>query len=312
MFDRAHTRRASAYTVRVALFAVAAFTVTIATPTASEACSMPAPPPELVGYPAEGATEVPTDVVPIFDTIRANITQAGGVANSTFELRSAGGALVPVDAALAPYTWQFELTPQQSLEPNTTYTLVATLYTYPNRPVTASVGFTTGAGPAAPAARPSDVFIQNYRYQGPINTCGPSQTGTCVAIPSDRFVVIRPTSPFFPQSSYLLRSSEITTALKAGMPPELPPAGCLEIRTRSPNGSLSEAVLRCAEWAPLLELPDSNAIGCTSQGLTKNGEVVSPNRGCSMSPTASGGGMAGLAGLLLSFAALRLKRRSKR
>jgi hypothetical protein len=274
---------------------------------------MPAPPVALVGYPAENATQVPTDVVPIFDTIRANVTQGAALGNSTFELRSAGGAVIPVVATLAPYAWHFELTPQTPLAPNTAYALVATLPAYGGGTVKSSVFFTTGGGPAAPAVKPSDVFLQNYRYQGPINSCGPSQTGTCVAIPApDRFVTIRRTGPFAPDTTYLLRSSEITTTLTTGLPPGSPPAGCLEIRARSPNGSLSEPVTRCAEFAPLLELPDSTAIACTSQGLTKNGEVVSPVRGCSLSPGTSGGGIAGLAGVVLALGALRLKRRSKR
>jgi hypothetical protein len=75
---------------------------------------------------------------------------------------------------------------------------------------------------------------------------------------------------------------------------------------------LSEPVLRCAELAPLIDLPDSSDIACTSQGLTKNGQVVSPERGCSMAPTASGGGTAALAGLVLSFAAFCRKGRGKR
>src|SRR5687768_12310631 len=99
MSRRVHARTLSEQGVGSLLFAVAAFTATLATPTSSEACSMPAPPVELIGYPAEGATQVPTDVRPVYDTIRANLRQPGALASSTFELRSAGDA-IPVSAAL--------------------------------------------------------------------------------------------------------------------------------------------------------------------------------------------------------------------
>ncbi|HMJ16186.1 MAG TPA: Ig-like domain-containing protein [Polyangiaceae bacterium] len=276
----------------------------------AQACSQPAPPVELIGYPADGATQVPTDVRPIYDTIRANTLQASALASATFEIRSSNGTVIPATAALSPYAWHFELTPQQPLAANTSYALVATLPARDGGTVKDSVTFTSGSAPAAPPRAPHDLFLQNYHYSGPVNSCGPIQRATCVAVPAGQFVVMAPPPPFA-GTTYLLREAELTSVFTASST-NLPPSGCLTFRTRAPNGSLSEPVLRCAEASPHFELSGSAQIGCTPEGLTQDGRPVAPGRACSISHSSTSSGAAWFAAALAFIGAFRAKRRSKR
>src|SRR5688572_22605258 len=166
------------FTIGPALFVSAAlFTVGSWTEVA-DACSYLAPPPELVGYPKESDTQVPIDVVPFYDTTKAGIY--GGSRTAVFSMRSSTGTVVEV-ALSDEHHWAIELTPRTALEPDTSYTLEATLPVTGASPVTRSVTFTTGSQRASAPLPPSGAFIQHYRFTGSMTTCDPPPIGSCVA-----------------------------------------------------------------------------------------------------------------------------------
>lgn len=112
-------------------------------PRSARACLQPAPPRALVGYPAHGADDIPTDVVPFYDAVTADLGELGAV---SFRLESASGDVIPVTSD-SKYVWSFTLTPARSLEPQTTYTLTAAIAMDPNASPLAPISFSTGAGP---------------------------------------------------------------------------------------------------------------------------------------------------------------------
>jgi hypothetical protein len=83
---------------------------------------------------------------------------------------------------------------------------------------------------------------------------------------------------------------------------------CVRLRARAPNGMLSDPVDLCGSDAPLVELDGGDNIGCTSAGLTQDGEVVEP--GCACNFAARGGGAGNIA--LASLLALGLLARRRR
>lgn len=155
---------------------------------AADACSYPAPPPALAGYPAEGAVGVPIDVRPIYD---GNLVSSALVPRDltsyvppeeqppAFELVDAAGVVTPLAFGTGGGAWFVELVPPRALAPRTRYT-VRTIagMTLGER---LQVSFTTGAGEAAPPGR-LDAAIEHYTLQSDMPTsCSPWPHGTCVA-----------------------------------------------------------------------------------------------------------------------------------
>src|SRR5262245_47695482 len=77
------------------------------------ACVADPSPPALLGIPAPDATDVPTNVVPVFSYFNAKI-EANGLPLATFELVASGGETIAL-RALPTYVGHFELVPDVEL-----------------------------------------------------------------------------------------------------------------------------------------------------------------------------------------------------
>jgi hypothetical protein len=242
----------------------------------ARACSQAAPPPALSGYPEDGATNVPTDVVPFYDVNLSGMSDppSGG----QFVLRSAAGHEIGLSAA-KPDAWRFQLTPEERLEPNTEYTLVTVLgNASAGNSTPTTVSFTTGTGVSAPPEPPTGVFLEHYRISAQsFGSCDPYPVGTCLAIPEGSVVLATPTwQGRLQEPGYLLREPWFLnlSGIDQGTPYE-----CLSLQSRAPNGALSAPVSLCGSDAPLRELT-SKDIACTSDGLsvrTQSSPVDSPD-----------------------------------
>lgn len=302
-------RKTGLVCVAAATFAAVSFSAA-----RSQACTRDLPPVGLVGYPSHGATLVPTDVVPIYDVLSANLLSPEMLASASFVLRSASGTVVPTTAAPSAYVWHIELTLGERLTPFTTYVLEATLPPrfagYPPDPVKHTITFWTGEGPAAPPAAPNDLLIQNYVSEDPVlNSCDPPRQGTCVAVP-DRFIVWQNESRI--HAPALWRAPAMSNFMDSS---NGSPSGCLTLRTRGHNGVLSEPVVKCAETTPLFHLSSLQNVECTSAGLVETKPVsANPTPGCSMTAGSAraGGGWLASALALLGLVRVRHARRSAR
>jgi hypothetical protein len=114
-----------------------------------------------------------------------------------------------------------------------------------------------------------------YDYGGrEISSCDPATIGSCVAVPADTAIWVTQvaesgqddggqlvTGPFFTNRSY---------------PGELGPFVCARLRTRAPNGSLSEPVELCGRDATAYQLGGTlSTIACTPGGLAQDGLLLS-------------------------------------
>ncbi|HYQ02362.1 MAG TPA: Ig-like domain-containing protein [Polyangiaceae bacterium] len=248
------------------------------TPSAS-ACSTIAPPPALNGYPSDGATDVPTDVVPFYKSIYST-----SLNDATFSLTSATGEAMVARATTAQLD-TYELRFEQELQPNTTYTLVTDV---PDPVAEAqvrslSLTFTTGGGPVSTAPAKPEGSLQHYQFASqPRSSCSPSGQGTCVAVSGlpvesseiDEFgqdnSVSLYTEPWFTNLSGINQGTNFR---------------CVKLRTRAPNATYSEPLVLCGEGAPLITIRGSENIACTSQGITQDGLPimnVGAGGGCSL------------------------------
>ena len=277
------------------------------------ACSYALPPPELVGYPKDGDAQVPIDVVPFFDTFAAGIlsSSSGPVA---FSLRSSTGTVVEV-APTEGYHWTFELTPQTELEPNTTYTLEATLPVPTGQPVIRSLTFTTSGQRAAAPAKPDGAFIQHYRFNGAMSSCDPQRTGSCVAFTEGPLVANFVDEFGQEHEGYLWQEPVLSNLSGIDQGTNF---RCVNLRSRAANGALSSPVSLCSADGPLFELSGSAKIGCSARGLTQagqdamvNGDASSDSDGCAFAPKpVCGLGWIGLGLALASAFARRARRQS--
>jgi hypothetical protein len=270
MRDRAIRSMQGVFSARAAV-ALAALALGSAWTEPASACSMIAPESGLVGYPSDGDARVPVDVVPYYDPFRANVDGVT-LANARFVLSSATGATVSL-TAVSEHA-QLILTPHSELEPDTAYTLEATL---PARSGTMeivdSIAFTTGSARAAAPSPPSGAFLQHYRlHQQSRDSCSQWAAGTCVAIPSGHVVVAKYIDEFgqehpsqlWPQSTFINLSG-----IDQGTNYE-----CIKLQTRAANGALSDAVTLCGRGAPRFEIV-AESVECTAEGLgAENGAAV--------------------------------------
>lgn len=74
----------------------------------ASACTILQPPLDLVGYPQDGAVDVPTDVVPLYETATARFEGMQHV-GAHFTLTSEEGELVPLVQRVS-HIWHVELT----------------------------------------------------------------------------------------------------------------------------------------------------------------------------------------------------------
>ena len=250
-------------------------------PSVAEACSIAAPPPALVGSPSDGDTNVPTDVVPFYDSSLAQLplTATTGASSFTvggnpqFKLVSAGGDEIPLTASATHY-WAVELTPQGPLQPNTSYTLNGAWTINSSTPATGALTFTTGAGPVLARPPAPKASLERYHWNaGPTFTdCDPSPDGACVALPENAVIEVTYIDSFGQDNppSYLYRHSYLDT----GLNPSNTNFSCLRLRERAPNGTFGDPTVLCAADAPLVSFGGSAPFECTSEGLTRDGQPI--------------------------------------
>jgi hypothetical protein len=244
----------------------------------ASACSTTPPPPALVGSPSDGDVEVPTDVLPFYDSTAAEIQDLTQV---EFSLTSSTGDSIGIKAN-ATYQGTFELTPDHPLEPSTKYTLLATL-----AGATPSVAFTTGSGPVSSAPLPPSARLQHYQFGQPLqNDCSPWAAGTCVAVANGLPVEavdidqLGQDAPF----RYLYTTSwfENLSGIDQGTPDV-----CVRLRSRAANGTFSTPVVLCGAGAPLSTIRGSEQIACTPNGITQDGALVVDPSGTTSTSSAS-------------------------
>ena len=253
----------------------------VAWPDVGEACSQTLPALELVGFPAEQETDVPTDAVFVYDSVHGNVSGKDTFDGFTFTLRSAAGTAVGIAPSPNRGT-SFELIPEAELEPNTTYTLEVTLADSSRGLLADTVTFSTGAGRALPAPALSGAFLQRYHMPdaGKVG-CGPNENGTCVAFPPKTIVgftfadALGQDADPFAEYIDLWQHSSFTNLSVDGHHHPFP---CLNLRPRSANGVLGDPVTLCGTDITPLEL-EASQISCTSKGI-EGAELA--DEGCSV------------------------------
>ena len=239
-----------------------------AVPKSAHACSTVAPPVSLVGYPADGQADVPTNVVPFYNVAFARIDD---VATARFELTSSDSAVISMRAEQS-HVWHADLLPSELLQPNTEYRIEVSL---PNGEMVPGVSFTTGAGPFEGAPPPPSASLQHYQFAPdvPLSSCSSSQTGTCVALAGDLAtdVTYLWNGNADPTYVYLYEGSFFTTlsGLDQGTSFDC-------VRSRGPNGVYSAPVELCRDDGPLLTLSGSDQITCTAKGLLQGSAPNEP------------------------------------
>lgn len=256
----------------------------VASPQVARACSTLAPPPTLDGVPADGDTDVPTDVVPYYafpDGIAPNngIAPSGEVPG-TFTLTAQDGTVIDVTPRVADW-WNYELVPAQPLEPHTTYVLHAE---WPGptalMPATADVHFVTGDGPlTTPPAPPSGRLIHYKLDEENRTSCSPELVGTCISVADDDAIILATYIDSAGQTqdtSYGHRGSYFGTNISGQM--QGTPDQCVQLRTRALNGTLSDPLELCGMSFPIMEIHGTEQIECTSAGLSPMQQPIVPMR----------------------------------
>lgn len=295
----------------------------LATPVPANACSIVLGPPALRGTPADGAVDVPTDVVPVYDVIAAQMSESSLPA-ATFVLTDDAGQSTAVTARQS-FVQSFELFPAAPLQPSTRYTLRGTWATTTSTPggTDLSLSFTTGPGASTDVLTPPTASLAHYQLTSmTLNTCAPPHTGSCVAIPSDTLVRVSYIDSFGQEVAWRAPDGTFQPYLMTG--PFLTDLSginqgtnfdCVRLQTRAANGAFSDdATVLCGRDAPTFHLTGSDAIACTPGGITQQGKLVdgpAPNAACSIAGIRSGD--AGAAWwLALATTGLAVRRRRRR
>lgn len=303
-----------------------------ASPRSARACSTAPSPAALVGYPGDGETNVPTDVVPFYNIAIARIAD---VATAQFALTSAAGDTMAVQAELS-HAWHVDLVPVEPLQPNTSYRIGLSL---PDGESVSGVSFTTSAGPFQGVPAPPTASLQHYQFASsvPYSSCSPSRTGTCVAL--SKGLPVEMTHLWNGNADHYVYLYEGSVFANLSGIDQGTPFDCIRLRSRAPNRVYSAAVQLCRDDGPLVTLT-SDEITCTAEGLMQrdaraeppsvgedrpgdpeaaaganaiDGDTPGPNQsvGCSFSATASLG--AGhIVAVLLAAAAVSWRRASTR
>lgn len=248
----------------------------------AQACSIAAPPPALSGSPSQGDVDVPTDVVPFYEMYAARIDNPQ---QASFRLESAAGDVIALSAQQT-HVWTFALVPERPLQPQTAYTLSATIpaSAYSSETTMLQATFTTGNGPVATTPEPPQGSLQHYRFSQPgQSSCSPPNSGTCVAITSGFPVEATDIDEFGQElSSYLYREPWFTNLSGIDQ------VTCVRLRTRAPNGVYSTPVDLCGAGAPLVTLSGREDIACTAAGITQGELPRDPTPGGAVEPGTNG------------------------
>ena len=258
--------------------AVGAFVAAALSPTRATACSFPEPPPALVGTPVDGALDVPTNVIPVYDQVAFYSYAAGpDAAASAFELLSPEGVSLPF--TLRPsHVQHFELVPVSPLEPRSTYLIHVTLQPLPGSTqplVELDLSFTTGDGPTNEIPPPPSGRIQHYTAFGniAIDSCSPGPNNSCVFFQTPGPMDLAFVDEFGQESEHYLVFDPWTsnlTGIDQGTNYR-----CVRLRARAPDGALSGPTDLCQGDGETFRVTGSlSGIECTPNGLTRNGVPI--------------------------------------
>ena len=245
-------------------------------PRTASACSTRPPLPTLSGYPSDGELEVPTDVVPFYDT--ASLSATNRRITEVKLTSSEGDVLVARTAAAQLRT--IELTLGEALQPNTQYTLEATLNAFEDTdPVeTLTLTFTTAAGPVSAPPAPPQGFLRQFQFAvRPKSSCDLGEYGTCVVLSSGFPVEATYIDASGQESPYVFLYREPWITDLTGISSHS--ASCVKLRARGANAIYSLPVVFCGADAPTFTIRGSEKIACTSQGLTQDGALVTSSAG---------------------------------
>lgn len=292
--------------------AMACCSASLVAPSQAQACTTVFE-PAYVGFPAEGDSDVPTDVQLTFDS-SSLWSRALEVGDLQAVLTSSTGASISA-VVDAPYVYTYTVTPTTELEPNTLYSFTIS-WTDEVDQGSWTIQFTTGAGPfTGTPAPPNAASLQHYRLTNdPADSCSPPPSGTCVALPERTEVERRMIDDIGQQHQPYLERGPFFTNL-SGID-QGTPFTCVELRTRAPNGTVSEPVTLCGRDTELLDLSDESDVVCTPEGIPVDEDIpdegipVDEGRACSVSATPGSRGEP--LAFLAMLALLRWTRRARK
>lgn len=222
------------------------------------------------GEPADGASGVPTDVIPYYPIPFAALMSDSGVPG-TFMLKTMAGVEVTVTPRRVHY-WNYELVPDEALAPDTEYELTGS-WLVGTEMIAKTIHFTTGAGPLEGAPEMPAAMLEHYRIMvDAFTSCDPWPTGTCLSFGDPALMVEYTHVDELGQHDepYLGRGSAMIDI--AGIDQGTPYV-CVELRTRAMNGALSEPQTLCREDGALFELTSTD-VACTPDGLTSSTKKI--------------------------------------
>lgn len=235
----------------------------LAAPDQAAACTIVGQAPTLVGQPANGDGQVPTNVVLSY-AVPADTANMPG----DYALRTESGEQVALDVSLTA-TQNVELRPTSALRQNTRYKLEAQWRMRNGMLSESWLTFETGAGPVEQRPDAPRAALHTYQLGRVTNsTCWLMTTGTCVSVADDDSYIEYSLIDALGQAQppMIARGSFMVPPLSAGS------AGfrCVELRVRAADGTRSEMLRLCGEQeldADLTMLVTDPQVSCTAKGL---------------------------------------------
>jgi hypothetical protein len=134
--------------------------------------------------------------------------------------------------------------------------------------------FKTGDGPAFSLPTPPIALVETYDFGANWNSCGSLKSGTCVSFPAGVLVQWTGIDQFGQDGPAGLSHHPFFTDL-ADHGPHAINVSCLKLRTRSANGTLSDATTLCASDGPQFPIAERvPLVSRTPTGLVQDGMVV--------------------------------------
>lgn len=272
--------------------------LTLPSPPRARACVIDPGDPRFDGIPADGDTDVPTNVVPIFFFLPWYEEPTTEGVPGTFVIETLDGKTVETTAQPAASQW-FEIVPARFLEPNTSYRIRGT-WNRSDRIFETQLEFTTGAGPHTEMVEAPAATLQHLDWRPSVSTsCDGELQRTCVALEQDAMIEYDFVDEFGQiqdELGYIARASFFTTVLTTKLQ-QATNFRCIRLRTRAIDGTLSEYTKLCGDAAPVFHVAvDGDVVECTNDGLAwpKRARVTKDEAAAPL-PT-RGGGKAGAAG----------------
>lgn len=231
-----------------------------------------------MGYPAAGATDVPTNVVPWVwgdvgtERVRITLTDSMGAEVPAIVVRLEG-------YVLGDY---FEIRPRAELAPNSFYDVLIDGVETENGD--GYFRFTTGPGPATGTPPALGALSMQVVDNSTMSSCG-DDTFACVASTYAGVVQVTVTRDSGAVEARLLAPVNgavryARTAAAADDP------FCVELRARDVAGRLGEPATICSEDVPSFEVSTTSAVTCAGERLVAEGRYLDQPR----RPHGDGGG----------------------